>query len=281
MPMTFNKILRRVSIYVALVSAPIATALAQDLLPGALSEVQDPSERRTIERALAAENLLQSDNRLCGVGRLQTDNGAGTLFVVSIEENRRYCNTVAIIRGVPKPEVVQTLTATGGADRLDLLLRDLDNDGVPELVFERYVGHFDGDCQADIPVIYHCNLNGCSDESRRFPDFFVSELDKVRDKIAALAGSSDADTSCLVISRDKILRQLGRDKLAGLTLAREWAKSPNRDTRAKAALVAADIDDPNAAQLLETLARDTDAFVAQQAAISKARKTAERKAQSR
>jgi hypothetical protein len=235
--------------------------LGQATPPDPLSEVKDPSERHTIERALVAKDYeLFSDSRVCGVGRLPTD-GAGPLLVVSIEENGRYCNTVLVIRSAPKPEIIETFQPTGGADRLDSLLRDLDNDGVPELVFDRYVGHFSSDCYADIPVVYRRTLNGCSDQSRRFPDLFVSELDRLRYKIAALAGSNDADSSCLIIARDKILRQLGRDNLAGLPLAREWAKSSNRDTRAKAALVASDIDDPAAAELLDKLAVDRDDYV--------------------
>jgi hypothetical protein len=239
--------------------------LAQDLLPDALSQVSDLSERRTLESALAARNLLQSDIRLCGVGRLQTPNGAGTLFVVSLEENGRYCNTVAIIRGVPEPEVIQTLQATGGADSLDSLLRDLDSDGVPELVFNRYFGSFSSECLAVVPVVYKCTQTGCSDESRYFPDFFVRELDEVEHRIEALNSVKGADTSCLVIERDKITRQLGRDRLAGLSLARQWAQSSNPDTRQKAALVAGDIDDAAATELLEKLQDDRNQLVADQA----------------
>jgi hypothetical protein len=256
--------LARLFTSLALISTSTATAFAQDLVPDALSKMQDQSERRTIERAFEYRNWSQDGNRLCGVGRLQTDNGAGTLLVVSIEENGRYCNSIAIIRSVPRPEVIEHLTPTGGADRLDSLLRDLDNDGVPEPVFEeQYFGA--SECQAVFPVVYKCDMNGCSEQGRHFPDLLVSELDKVRDRIAALSSSSGADIWCLIIQRDKILRLLGRDKLAGLALARQWVQSADRDTRDKAALVASDIDDPAATELLERLQNDRSQPVADRA----------------
>jgi hypothetical protein len=45
------------------------------------------------------------------------------LLVVSIEENGRYCNSITIIRSVPRPEVIQHLMATAGGLQADGLAR--------------------------------------------------------------------------------------------------------------------------------------------------------------
>jgi hypothetical protein len=256
--------LRRGLFLIVVGFASTAGLLAQELLPGALAVVKDPIERRAIETALSARNLLDG-NRLCGVGRIPVGSEAKTLFVVSIEENGRYCNTVAVVRGGPEPEAIQTFQATGGANILDDLLRDLDNDGVPELVFRRYVASFSSECVVVVPVVYKCTANGCSDQSPLFADFFVKELDNLHNRIAVLTRTSGADSSCLVIERDKILRQLGSDKLAGLPIARRWAQSDDPIARQKAAFVAGDIDDPAAANLLDQLLADQNKTVANQA----------------
>ena len=101
------------------------------------------------------------------------------------------------------------------------------------------------------------------DRSDQFAQFYLRQLDIVRDQIAAILPDPDRaeDVSCLVIERDKILRQLAIDRQAGLTVALEWAKSIDPKVRERAALVLADIADPLASKALETLQHDRTSYV--------------------
>jgi hypothetical protein len=252
----------------ALVYVTTLHALAQDQgpLPEAFATITNPSERQTIETAISARTDFETISiRLCGVRRLSLANGEQTLFVVGMMTNGRdYCDTVDIIRAVPKPEVIQTFHPRG--EPIDQLVRDLDNDGNPELVFTAVVRDYGPDCRVQIPVVYKCTAAGCSDQSGHFPDFLLQELDKRRYAIAAMTSAGDSNTSCVTMERDKILRLLGRDKVAGLAQAQQWAKSTDREMRDKALEVARDIDDPSATQLLEKLQKDDDKNVSERAA---------------
>jgi len=243
-------------------------AFAQDprpgLLPGALSSIKDPFERQTLEKALAGSFDEDVPARLCGVHRVPVANGTETLFVVvEMLNGRDYCNYVQIVRATPTPVVIQTLRPYG--DTFEALVRDLDNDGDPELVVTTLLDDFGYACKVVVPVVYKCAMSGCSDQSGRYADFFFKLLENAVYSIAEKTSAGDFDITCDVIRRDKILRLLGRDKRAGLARAREWATSRDWQTRQKAAFVASDIDDPGAAELLDSLAVDKDEAVRQYA----------------
>jgi hypothetical protein len=244
----------------------LLSAQTQQGLTAVLAQIASPVERRAIETALAAENLL--DGRICGAGRLPVNNGTHTLFVVTINEGR-LCNTVAIVRASPNPEVIQMLDTWADSDQIEDVLRDLDNDGEPEIVLRHLLtggGTGSSVCTSVIPIVYKCDSMRCTDRSRQFVSLYWDQLAAVRNQLADFQSSGDIEhTKCATIERDKILRVLGQDSLAGLAAAREWASSPDKDTREKALAVAEDIDDRQATQLLEKLQNDDDQLISERA----------------
>jgi hypothetical protein len=148
-----------------------------------------------------------------------------------------------------------------GGGNLDSVIRDLNADGKDELVIQTRLGTYRGASPTAVwPAIYQLKDGKYVEASRDFPNFYDDEvLPEFQDQIAetqkqiATGLKGEAQLAVLEMSRDKILRVLGRDPTAGLAKARAWADSANPDLVGDAIAVLRDIggheDELRAAEL--------------------------------
>ena len=121
-------------------------------------------------------------------------------------------------------------------------------------------------------VVYQCSDDACTDASTRFGSFYLDRvqelnerLQQLNEKVASIENASRSQRPCLLMERDKILRMIGTDRHAGLSVAEQWTRSADPYLRKKAAAVFADIGDEAAQRGLEALSKDVDRGVADMA----------------
>jgi hypothetical protein len=147
--------------------------------------------------------------------------------------------------------------------KLDEVVRDIDGDGKDELVVPIQFppgAYWGAKPMAGWSVVYRLQNGTYVEASRDFPNFYDDEvLPQLQDQIKethrqiATGLKGEAQLAVLEMSRDKILRMLGREPTAGLQKAREWANTDDPELLGDAIVVFRDIggheDELRAAEL--------------------------------
>ena len=117
------------------------------------------------------------------------------------------------------------------------------------------------------PAVYRQKDGQYVEASSEFPTFYESQvLPKLEKKIAEVRENTGKglatqhDLAVAIMTRDKVLRVIGRDPSAGESDAREWMASEDPELRCDAAAVLGDIGAHQAE--LHTLSVDKDPVVA-------------------
>lgn len=193
---------------------------------------------------------------LAGDGRVE--------LLVTVAGSRAFYNSLAVYMQDSSGKVSHHQQLTGWMiSDLDKVVRDLDGDRHKELVIPIQFppgAYWGAKPMAGWPVVYRLQNGKYVEASRDFPNFYDDEvLPQLQDQIArthkqiATRLRGEAHVAVLEMSRDKILRMLGRDPTAGLAKAREWADSGSPDLVGDAIAVLRDIggheDELRAAEL--------------------------------
>ena len=229
----------------------------------------DSSDRRRIA-VVTAEQVLDGDGAVCDATLVPGLRGQLPTVIASVDySGRRFCNTIVrVLAGTP-PSVLQRLPAFNVED-VSSIVRDIDGDTYPELVIPHAWSDYEGanSCQAAMLVVYECSDDTCTDASTRFGSFYsdrLQELDErlqLNENVASIESAHRSERPCLLMERDKIVRMVGTDPHAGLSLAEQWAGSSDQYLRKKAVAVFADIADEAGQKGLEKLSKDADRGVA-------------------
>lgn len=153
-----------------------------------------------------------------------------------------------------------------------VVISDLDHDGTLELILPMAIAsYWLGNPTPLWTSIYKWEKTGYVEADEQFRGFYEDILlPDVERMIAALSrGKSEAEQdldeelTTEWVTRDKIVRFLGRDLQAGFQRAIRWAKSADPDLRENAAITLSEIPGGEAARYVEELAVDPDGFYAQ------------------
>jgi hypothetical protein len=141
----------------------------------------------------------------------------------------------------------QSLNGAGG---LADTIRDLNDDGTDEIIVYKDLVVYSDAQRFGWPAVYRLKKGKYVEASRDFSKFYDDEvLPNVEKEIGK--APNPALRARPIMERDKILRVLGRDPVAGLRQAREWAASSDPELIGDAIVVFRDIgghqDDARAA----------------------------------
>jgi hypothetical protein len=128
------------------------------------------------------------------------------------------------------PGKLRHVSYRGGEGDLKDTIRDPNGDGKKELILDAYVdgANYEGITPEPVwPQVYRLENGKYVEASQDFPKFYDNEILPDLDKeISKEQGDDDQETAATRITeKDKILRVLRRDPVAGLDHAREWMKS--------------------------------------------------------
>jgi hypothetical protein len=209
---------------------------------------------------------------------LDVDKDGVYELLVTYAASRAFFGGPAIFKSVAGKKVrLQTLN--GWMLRyLNDALKDLDGDGVPELLLPILLSEYRG--ARFMPVwtaVYKWNGEKFVDMSSQFSEFYhrdvLPEIEMQIQKASVpwqppAAGtaspedielshqSHDEELATAWVVRDKIMRVLGEEPRAGVERAYEWARSPNENIRADAMVVFEELEDPAFTAELQVLAVD-------------------------
>jgi hypothetical protein len=191
--------------------------------------------------------------------------------LVSVDVNgRAFCTAVVWITVSRQPRLLQRFDTDHLPD-LSNVVRDLNGDGVPDIVFPVAwsVGGGAGFCPAIRYQVFHCQGESCTDVSGAHPELFRERLRSLLDRLDQTANSSASEDKrirpCIEMERDWIIRHVNGDPNAGLALARSWlttAGPENLELRLKAIAVLRDIANDNAIRTLQQTAAGKDQALA-------------------
>lgn len=216
-------------------------------------------------------------------------DGYYELFVTTAY-SRAFFNSLGIYKSISDEKVPYQGIEVWMLDRLEGVLKDLDNDGYSELILPILITEYRGVRPFALwTAIYKWNGEKFQEASEQFNYFYrtvllpkvehriieleeemrkyQSELDSLRDKLGQkeinyVIESLEESLSAEWIIRDKIYRLLGDEPLAGLERAKQWAKSPNSNLRGNAIVVFEEIKDEESLSYLELLSQDSNSIVA-------------------
>ncbi len=193
-------------------------------------------------------------------------NKDGSFYLVASLDmiGRHACNEIVVIgKKGSSFSIINRFKAWMVEDISDAL-RDLDNDGISELVFPQAWSEYEGagHCQALWGKVYQWKDWHLVDNDASYP-----ELYKTRMKELEILIPRTTDPSCRQMELDKIMRFLHQSPTAGFDRAVEWMKSSDRFLRRKAAAVFADINDQPSRKNLIALTQDPEPLVAESAKI--------------
>jgi len=203
-----------------------------------------------------------------------TNDSQYELIVVSDPNGRGSCNAYSVLRGGATSWTWQPFIATE-IPNLEVTIVDLNSNGIPELLIPQiYALGEGGSSRATWTSIYSWNSAQKryipSDE--KFSSFYTSRLATLNGLISQDATDTAdppnivaRDNSSHYMERDRILRFLGTDPNAGLSLALSWAQSSDDLLRYRAIVILAELGGAQATQALQTLSHDSNQFVADQA----------------
>jgi hypothetical protein len=173
--------------------------------------------------------------------------------------------------------------------KLDSVIKDLDNDGIYELVLKQHLTLFRGGAHpiAFWMAIYRWNQGKFVRADSDYPDFYRDLLPKIESEFERIHGkvllSCDDDppgkvdselTSCLIdvrglavktIERDKIYRHIGADSRAGYRQAIVWSKYADKVMRENAVIVFKDTADKKSLEQLRILSEDPEESISSMA----------------
>jgi hypothetical protein len=191
------------------------------------------------------------------------------LIVVHDVNGRHFCNAVSIVRRDLAGYGWQVIKAANVED-LTTALKDLDGDGIPELVVPFW---YEGRPHpASWTAIYRWDGSHYSTADASFPEVYRKRLEELNVTIQRGETTSQVhsqivreDASSSYMERDRILRFLHLDPRAGLERAGQWAKDASPLLRERAAAVLSETDDPQAVRHLQELTPDRNRSVSERA----------------
>lgn len=210
-------------------------------------------------------------------------NGIYDLIATVDYSGRGFFNICYIINQRKKDYRFQEINVWN-IEKLDSVIKDLNNDGYQELILPMLLGSYRGTKPYAVwYAIYKWDGERFKDESSQFIDFYKSLRLQVEVRIreieerkitipegfvteAKLAeeGREEALSAEWLIL-DKIDRLTSKDSRAGLERAKKWASSSNARLRENAAIVFEEGKDEESINFLELLSLDPDPGVAQRA----------------
>jgi hypothetical protein len=223
-------------------------------------------DQQTPDLGAVAERAVQFDAKACGAVILRGRDGGPSTIIASLDySGRSLCGEVVRVSTKNPPVVLQRFVTSGVAE-IASIVRDLDNDGNPEIVIPNQWGYGrHARCEPIHDVIYQCDARTCSDASARFIAYYSEALDRLNIEIdRLLASGSEGEQQlahCDAMERDRLLRFLGLDQSAGFAAAEQWMRSTDQDSKLDAVAVFKNIGDQSSKDRLQVLASDTDATV--------------------
>jgi hypothetical protein len=153
-------------------------------------------------------------------------------YELALTESSGPCCVFINIYWQEAPGKFRYLSYRGGGGDLKDTIRDLNGDGKKELILNAYVdgANYEGITPEPVwPQVYRLENGKYVEASRDFPNFYDNEVLPDLDKeIIKEQGDGDQETAATrIMGKDKILRVLGRNPVAGVDHAREWMNSDN------------------------------------------------------
>ena len=181
---------------------------------------------------------------VCDVGLLPASKRRKETIVAVIDfSGRLFCNTLVRVSWVQPPLLLQEISGwwigslTPAAVQI---IQDIDGDNEPDLVVPTAISDYEGTraCTATLPFVYSCSAERCSDVSDQSPEFYRTWQDSLISELlkseASSSGAQRDNIPCLVMAIDKSQRLVGMNPKAGLSTAKQWARSTDLFLQRKA-----------------------------------------------
>lgn len=188
---------------------------------------------------------------VCDVGLLPASKRRKETIVAVIDfSGRLFCNTLVRVSWVQPPLLLQEISGwwigslTPAAVQI---IQDIDGDNEPDLVVPTAISDYEGTraCTATLPFVYSCSAERCSDVSDQSPEFYRAWQDSLISELlkseASSSGAQRDNIPCLVMAIDKSQRLVGMNPKAGLSTAKQWARSTDLFLQRKAVWTLSDI----------------------------------------
>ena len=188
---------------------------------------------------------------VCDVGLLPASKRRKETIVAVIDfSGRLFCNTLVRVSWVQPPLLLQEISGwwigslTPAAVQI---IQDIDGDNEPDLVVPTAISYYEGTraCTATLPFVYSCSAERCSDVSDQSPEFYRTWQDSLISELlkseASSSGAQRDNIPCLVMAIDKSQRLVGMNPKAGLSTAKQWARSTDLFLQRKAVWILSDI----------------------------------------
>jgi hypothetical protein len=217
---------------------------------------------------------------------IDIDGDKTSELFVTVALSRRFFNTLFIFKSSGESKSLLQRESVWMLENLDLAVKDLDKDGFNELILPKALTSYRG-MDSPLPIwksIYKWSNGKFVTADSEYLGFYKDLLPSIEHKISEAdkrwsTADPNLDETTLrqnkwnyerlrasqAIIRDKILRLIGTDPLAGYKEALLWAQHPDRDMKKNAIAVFKDIFDQNSRKQLEILSKDSDQLVANQA----------------
>ena len=188
---------------------------------------------------------------VCDVGLLPASKRRKETIVAVIDfSGRLFCNTLVRVSWVQPPLLLQEISGwwigslTPAAVQI---IQDIDGDNEPDLVVPTAISYYEGTraCTATLPFVYSCSAERCIDVSDQSPEFYRTWQDSLISELlkseASSSGAQRDNIPCLVMAIDKSQRLVGMNPKAGLSTAKQWARSTDLFLQRKAVWILSDI----------------------------------------
>lgn len=161
-------------------------------------------------------------------------NGRLELLATLDVNGREFFNTVVIVRQEPSDKMTAEELEGWMITDLHSIIRDLNGNGQDELIIPTVLESFSTADTITWPAVYRLEKGKYVEASGDFPAYYDShvlpqldrEIQSVQNERSAGGdGATEDKLASLIMTRDKILRVLGREPMAGLQQAHEWMNS--------------------------------------------------------
>ena len=189
----------------------------------------------------------------------------GTFRLIAAFDGSGYhtCNRIVVVGKKGSRFTVVNDWQTRMAEKVDNILRDLDDDGHTELIIPEAWSKYEiGHCMAMWQKAYKWDGDHFANHSREYPQLYKARQKELMEEIPRLR-----EPTCDQMELDKIARFFGTAATAGYAEASMWMLAPEPFMRRKAAAVFADIGDDVSKKNLDSLSKDADPLTAETARL--------------